>query len=190
MEVTAVASVVVAALSAGAAYLRVSEGDPYHTASAYEIASGLNGLDHMAEHVTVEEGFDLPIGPDVADGAHAIYNPIRIRPNVYAFVDHIDQSGLVSLHAFAYDGELIPDTTHSREHAHEIITSLAEVYTTVTQPDGHHENQYMVVMGDLPGPVESILQIPPTLDPSEQATVRSQQLSEIAESIVGNPFNP
>lgn len=127
------------------------DADQFVPESASGLAFDLSESDHMAEAAKVKVGYEVPLAESPVEGAVAIYNPIYLGDNIYAYIAPETNNDEVVIGTVEYDGPLQPAQLgdHVVAYPHDVISPLALVYNESAR-------EYMVVMGDQSGSLNDL----------------------------------
>jgi hypothetical protein len=167
-----------------------SASEPMPKTEAVSIANALNSPRHVANNITVENGFQISVKPNsIAQGVVAIINPIKLGHDSYGYIaPGTAQSGKVKVGTYHYDKPLqpLPYGGFSKENANQLTTPVALVYESYKLADGEQQKQYSVTMGDHGGNEASLYVIEPGASELERQQEVAQQAGQIATAEVGD----
>jgi hypothetical protein len=154
-----------------------------------EINHDLNTGDKVAEDVTVEKGYILPLDPGVVQHASFIVDPIKLGNDTYAYLDLGNTTGEVTylqVHA-THPLKKITGDNKIAENSAELITPVANVF------DEYHQNGQVLrysfgVMGTVAGNVADIMNMPTHVTAAQKDEVRLDRTAQLNDATVGAPM--
>ncbi|HVC36190.1 MAG TPA: hypothetical protein VNE40_01955 [Candidatus Dormibacteraeota bacterium] len=176
--------------SAGTVGYTIGNHEQNNGPTATTIEQALNSKDHITNDVTVEVGYEIPVGAkDVkGEGTIGISNPIKLSNNFYGYFAPIPQTGEVKLETIQYAKPLqrSAEGGYTEEYAHEITTPIALVYSTYPNTNnGTTGKYYSVVMGSHEGNIANMLNVQPNVSYAEQQNEIAEQGGQFAIARVG-----